>query len=177
MDYWKRAYQDKWPSANQREREVAARITLETNLILIRNGLGAESTEFLSGNASTRGYEKGEPDYRVEDNNIYIEVTGSLSPETSENAPLWIRPDKIENAKSHIEDHETWVVHCLTNGLWRVILLDKSFHDGVSSGKYPLRDVDIRGRKETYRSIRSNADVVKPFSALIERLKNLSHSK
>ncbi len=125
-DYWKKLYRQAWDKSDRREREIIRRINEETGKVAIPVGLGAGSTEFLSGTAASRGYERGGADLHVAGTNVYLEVTGPQSAYVGHDAPLWVRPDKAKNAFDHPHEHETWVVHWLEkDGTLRVMDLPR----------------------------------------------------
>lgn len=174
-NYWKRRYSgDSWSIASQREQDIINRINQETGLVVVPNGLGATSTDFLPGSAQSQGFERGGADLKIEQTSIYLEVTGPQSRAVDEHAPLWIRPDKIQNARMHLNDHEVWVIHWLQrNGLLRVIQLDDAFFKFLDGGAFPLVRPRIRGTVETYREIEPGHAVVRPWQVLIDRLRQL----
>ena len=97
-NFWKDAYKGTWKASAKRESYFKKMFEESSGCVLIGSGLGTESTEYISGSASSNGYEKGAPDFNVAGSNIFIEVTGPLSPKVKLSDPLWFRPDKIEHA-------------------------------------------------------------------------------
>ena len=141
-------------------------------MVVIPVGLGAESSDFISGSANQNGYEKGDPDLKIENTNIYLEVTGPLSDKVKSSEPLWFRPDKIDNAKSKFGSHDTFLLHnCSGENLWRVIHIDESFIDKYDAGHFKTVSPYIRGNKEKYVEISADDECVKPLSVLMEYLK------
>ena len=172
-DYWKRLYQQSWAVADQRERAVIERIQQETGKVATFSGLGAGSAEFLSGTAASQGFEKGGADLYVVDTNIYLEVTGPQVRSVTLDKPLWLRPDKIENARAHPE-HDTWVIHWLErDGTLRVIRLDQEFFQSYDNREFPIVTPRIRGAVERYAAIPAQHRYVQPWAALITYLKKL----
>lgn len=171
VDYWKRRYKESWAQSSERETEIAARLSQATGKTITPVGLGAGSTEFLTGSASQRGYTKGDADLNIAGTNIYLEITGPLVSSVAEDEPLWIRPDKVQNARSNVA-HETWVVHHLPkNGLIRVIPLDGEFCKALDAGEFPIVTPRIRGVQERYHSIDASHGCVKLYDVLVERVK------
>lgn len=171
-NFWKDAYKDLWLSSSKKESEIADFITKNTGLVVIPVGLGAESSDFISGSASQNGYEKGDPDLKIENTNIYLEVTGPLSDKVKSSEPLWFRPDKIDNAKSKFGSHDTFLLHnCSGENLWRVIHIDESFIAKYDAGHFKTVSPYIRGNKEKYVEISADDECVKPLSVLMEYLK------
>lgn len=170
-DYWKRLYQGLWQKTGEREKALAQTIEELTKHKVKIVGLGAGSDAFLPGTAVSHGHEKGDADLTVEGTNISLEVTG---PNTSVSsiAPLWVRPDKISNAKAHFQKRDTWVVHCIKRTTIRVIHLDAEFFDRFERGQYETVNPRIRGAVETYISIPHGDACVKDFEVLIAHIKN-----
>ncbi len=162
-NYWKERYKHTWKKSNQRERAVIRRIREEAGRLVVAAGLGAGSAEYLSGSAASRGYERGGADLRVGDTSVYLEVTGPQTTGVLRSAPLWVRPDKIENARRHYPERETWVVHWLQRGdTLRVIKLDQDFFDELDLRVFRTVTPMIRGTRERYCEIPANHPCVKP---------------
>jgi hypothetical protein len=174
-DYWKNKYEHTWDPASRREKKIAELIQQKTGSEVVLTGLGAGSTEFLSGNASSHGYEKGAPDLHVVGTNIYLEVTGPLSNKVGRDAPLWIRPDKVENARKHYPEHETWLVHCLAKDFTlRVINLNSNFFNQLDKGRFKVIHPWIRGTEETYLAIPASHSYVQSWETLLEKLREIA---
>lgn len=171
-DYWKRRYRGlSWETASDKEKKVAASIKDLTGKDVVPVGLGACSSEYLAGAAQSHGHELGGADLHVVGTNLYIEVTGPQQETVTERDPLWLRPDKIANAKAHPE-RETWVVHWLQrSGLLRVIRLDQDFFGLVSEGVLKILTISIRGTRETYLEIPAEASCVRHFGELLTRVR------
>ena len=122
FDYWKKQYKETWGQSSQRETAIATYLEQSSSTEIEPVGLGAGSADFLPGSASEHGHAKGDADLVVVGTNIYLEVTGPLVPSVDQHQDLWIRPDKVANAKKNRSSHETWVVHHLPkNNLIRVV--------------------------------------------------------
>lgn len=148
-------------------------ISGQTGMAVRPIGLGAGSDAYLHGSAASQGHERGGADLEIVGMNIQIEVTGPLVNSVTPDAALWLRPDKIENARSHLATTETWVVHHLPRtDLLRVIGLNDAFFRYLGAGAFPIVNPYIRGTRETYRAIPARHPVVQPFSVLIERLRD-----
>lgn len=170
-NYWKEAYKDKWDKSDTRERTIQKLIQEQTGKDVKPVGFGTGTANFLSGSAESYGYEKGDADLEVVDTNIKIEVTGPLVDSVPYTSELWIRPDKIENARKHLEDHDTWVVHCLGNtGIIRVIRLDREFFESYDKDKFKTVHPFIGGKRETYAAILHNDNSVQDLGALITEI-------
>lgn len=171
FDYWKKQYQATWAASSSREAAVAASIEAATGLKVVPVGLGAGSSEFLSGPAAARGLEKGDADLAVKDTSIRLEVTGPLVASVDRSQPLWVRPDKLANARRNAT-HEVWIIHHLPkDNLLRVIPLDARFWQSLDAGEFPTVTPTIRGVLERYHSIPAAHACVRPFTDLIARLK------
>lgn len=171
-NYWKNAYKNSWSLSSKREIELSKIVEEKTEKKILVNGLGATSDEFFTGSAKDNGFEKGEPDLLVENTNIYLEVTGPLSNSVGPDKPLWFRPDKIENARNHLYDHDTFLVHnCPASNLWRVIHLDTDFFQSFKQSPYQIVTPLINRRKEKYIEIPSNDAHIKSLSYLLDYIK------
>ena len=171
-NYWKKQYQATWKQSSQREITIAAKLTASTGKQVRPVGFGAGNAEFLSGSASSHGYTKGDADLQVVGTNIHLEVTGPLVKSVDERQGIWIRPDKLANARAVIGKVETWVLHHLPkNDLVRVVPLDVDFYRALDAGEFPVATPRIRGAQERYQAIPANHQCVKPLTVLIQRLK------
>ncbi|MDQ1592882.1 MAG: hypothetical protein QOG71_3509 [Pyrinomonadaceae bacterium] len=173
-NFWKDQYQQSWEKANLRERRIIERIKEETGRDTLTVGLGAGSTEYLAGSAASRGLERGGADLHVSGSNIFLEVTGPQTKAVKFDAPLWIRPDKIQNARRHYPEHDTWVIHWLEkDGTLRVIQLNQEFFSALDNGEFPIVHPRIRGNIETYHEISHVHWCVKEWQYLIDHIKQL----
>ncbi|MHA1381319.1 MAG: hypothetical protein ACTSRG_23370 [Candidatus Helarchaeota archaeon] len=171
-DYWKKRYSPLWGKSSSREKTIKKIIEDETGATLVDSGLGAGSKNFFPGPAVEHGYHKGDADYDIPDKKIRIEVTGPLVKNITQDQPLWIRPDKIENARKHLPDEETWVVHHLMrDNTIRVVNLDDDFFKRLDRGDFELIHPYIRGTEETYYLILASDPCVREFDVLIDRIK------
>lgn len=174
FDYWKRQYQQSWGQSAEREAGIAAQLSQATGKEIQPVGLGAGSAEFLPGSAAQQGHTKGDADLNVVGTNIYLEVTGPLVNSVVEGNALWIRPDKVQNAKQKTPALETWVVHHLPrNELIRVVPLNKQFFRALEAGEFPIVAPRIRGVTERYHEIPARHACVQPYDTLVERLKRV----
>lgn len=149
-NYWKNAYKKTWDQSSQRENALIEILESATGRRITSAGLGAGTTDYISGSAQENGYEKGDADLHVEGTNIYIEVTGPLSKRVMPAAPLWFRPDKIENAIRN-QTHDVFLAHhCTSVNLWRVIHVDEAFKRRYEAGRFPVVQPVINGRRERY---------------------------
>lgn len=177
-NYWKNAYQDTWDMSSKRENAIIKWIADTTGLTAKSIGLGAGTKDFISGSADENGHQKGDADLLVVGTNIYIEVTGPLSKSVSPDSPLWLRPDKFENAGMNIQNgHDTFFVHhCPSAKLWRVIHMDEALFQRYQNGAFPIVTPTIRGRKETYVAVPSDDPCVLPLCHLKQYLSNIKSS-
>lgn len=173
-DFWKNAYKEMWGNSSIREEKLAEFIKQATGYIAAPYGLGAGSDNFFHGSAAKNGYEKGDADYQVVDTNIFLEITGPLSDLVGEEAPLWFRPDKIQNAMKNINNnHDTFLVHnCPKGNIWRVIHVNDTFLRDVRNGKYSIVHPNIRGNSETYYEIPASDNCICDISVLVDYIKN-----
>lgn len=170
-DYWKERYRDQWERSGQRERMVAERITKETGYAIDYCGLGAGSTDFISGSAPSNGHQTGAADLQVVGTDIFIEVTGPGNAWLEEHLPLWVRPDKIRNAYLNRNVHTTYVVHCIEGPkLMRVIPLDATLFEALRLRKVAIIHPIIRGVEERYFALPAHSPFVHPWERLIEDL-------
>lgn len=172
-DKWKHQYADSWNYSNDREDRVANKLVEDVEGVEVAPfGLGAMSTEFLSGSAESNGSETGSPDLHIVDTTIYIEVTGPQNQRVKPHVPLWLRPDKVRYAIRHAGDKKVFVVHELPfNNLLRVIPLGKKFRDTFQSNGFGIATPTIRGMKETYLEIPARSSHVLPWDALLLYIK------
>ncbi|MBN2583224.1 MAG: hypothetical protein JXL80_09150 [Planctomycetes bacterium] len=174
FDFWKKQYQGTWDQSSEREKAIGRFLSQATDHRIVEVGLGAGASEFISGAATQHGHMKGDADLRVEGTDIYLEVTGPLVSSVDERQDLWIRPDKILNAREKAGEHETWIVHHLPkNDLIRVVPLDDAFWAAHDQGEFPIVTPRIRGVQERYRAIPAGSPYVKECSVLIARLKKV----
>ena len=119
-NYWKDAYQDTWDESSKREKRLKVYLERLTGMKCEESGLGAGSSQYISGSAARNGYQKGDADFLIQGTSIYIEVTGPLVKTVQPTAPLWFRPDKLNNAIKN-RDHDVFLAHhCMSVDLWRV---------------------------------------------------------
>lgn len=174
-NYWKDRYQETWSISGKREDDIAKLIESLSGKEVKKIGLGTGSDEYLSGSAASQGYERGEADLLVDSTNIHLEVTGPLVKTVPVTAALWVRPDKIQNARTHVNEYDTWVVHCLekeNKRIIRVIHLNTEFYKFLDAGNYHTINPIIRGNQETYFEIPADDKVVKDFKVLVNYIKN-----
>jgi hypothetical protein len=169
-NFWKDEYEDAWKDGNRRE-NLVTNILKDNGIEVVEFGFAAGSEEYKEGRPEEYGYEQGDPDLRVEQTDQYIEVTGTdLSIEPR--APIWVRPDKIENARDHA-DRDEWVVHVLEeHKLFRAIHLTEDvieylLKETAERRIYPY----INGNEEEYVAISPfESELVEPIEAMINYL-------
>lgn len=166
-NHYKKAYSSEWNAGNRRE-ELVARIIEQLGLTVEMEGLGAGSTEFISGRAEKHGKGKADPDLFVPETETYIEVTGTNVGWVRPDEPIRIRPDKFENARANPkEDH--WVVHILDGpALLRCVELTEELCD-----KFQDRDKSIDTKHDTgenYVEIEPSNDCIQSFTVLLSHL-------
>lgn len=156
-DYWKKRYNGTWDISSKREESMKQFLEKRFNVKVLESGLGAGSTDYITGTAANNGFNKGDADLHIENTSVFIEVTGPLSTKVPSSAPLWFRPDKIQNAISNIATHKTILAHnCPGENLWRYIYIDSTFVNNYNNGKYKIVHPNIRGVTETYIEIPVN---------------------
>ena len=167
-NFWKNAYHQTWSDASERERGLIEMIQKVTGADVIENGLGTGSNNFINGNAASNGYQKGDPDLRVKGTDIYIEVTGPLSTNISVLAPLWFRPDKLNNAIKNMSAHDTFLAHhCPSLNLWRVIHIDVQFSERCYNHEFKVVHPSIRGNTERYVEIPADDKCIRDIGYLM----------
>lgn len=176
-DYWKEAYKDLWDESSKKEEALKNLIKKETGLDMIPYGLGAESAEFIHGSAAMNDNEKGAPDYKINNTNIFIEVTGPLTDRAKPERGLWIRPDKLRYAYEHLkENDEIFALFFPSVKEWLIIHADEVFFEDVKT-KYKTHEdyirvyPKIRGKVEKYIEISYNNPFIKDLNFLIDYLK------
>lgn len=172
-NYWKEAYKDTWNQSSERENRLKAYIEKLTGKTLSDNGLGAGTSDYISGSAARNGYQKGDADLFVNGTNIYIEITGPLVPTVKSTAPLWFRPDKINNAVKNYNHDVFFAHHCMAEDLWRIIHVDDEFKQRFRNYEFEVVTPVIRGRKERYVEIQVTDRCIKKLDYLIEYIKGI----
>ena len=166
-NYWKEAYKDTWDTSSRREKWLVDYISSNTGMNCSLTGMGAGSSQFISGSAARNGYQKGDADILIEGTNIYIEVTGPLVTSVQPSAPLWFRPDKLKNAIVNAEHDVFLAHHCMSADLWRIIHIDTSFKQRFRSDEFRVVTPWIRGRKECYVEIVANDPCIRFLDYLV----------
>ncbi len=133
-------------------------------------GLGAATSDFLSGTAASHEHERGGPDLWVVETNVFLEVTGPQTKAVSPAEPLWVRPDKLEHARTHPEQ-DICVIHWLErDGTLRVIHLDQRFFGYLDRGEFPIVHPRLKGELESYCEIPANHPCVREWEVFIRWL-------
>ena len=175
--YWKKAYRKYWKKAGQKESFIQQLITAETGYKVEFAGLGAGSEAFIYGNATDNAHIAGDADLYIPACDAFVEVTGPNIPMET-NAPLWIRPDKLNNTYRKLRKgtgkfHA--IVHVLQikgsdEKLIRSIWLNGRFYHRAKQQAFSIVEPTIRGRKERYVEILPNDECIRSFDELIELL-------
>ena len=166
-DHYKNAYIGVWGSGNRRERLVA-QIIEELGFDVQLKGLGAGSTELISGRATEHGKKKADPDLLVTETGTHIEVTGTNVEWVRPDKTIRVRPDKFENSLGN-PGKDYWLVHVLDGpALLRTIELTEAvcleFQDQGQS-------INTRhDTNETYVEVPHNHDSVQSITALLRHL-------
>lgn len=172
-NYWKDAYQNTWDVSSQREKRLKMYLEKMTGMQCIESGLGAGSSQYISGSAERNGYQKGDADFWIEGTNIFIEVTGPLVKSVKPTDPLWFRPDKLNNAIRN-SDHDVFLVHhCMSVDLWRVIHVDQEFRQRFRNYQFRVVTRCIRDRQERYVEIETDDRCVHGLNYLVVYLKKI----
>jgi hypothetical protein len=87
-DYWKERYQHTWERSDQRERAIIERIRQEADKLAVAVGLGAGSTEYLSGSAASCGYVRERSKSLRPELIALKEAMLEAHPETADNRPI-----------------------------------------------------------------------------------------
>jgi hypothetical protein len=166
-NYWKDKYKDFWDDAAKKEENVKKLIEKECKCKCRFVGLGAGSTNYLPGSAKLQGFKKGGSDLHVEGTSIFIEVTGPNTDRVGEDAALWIRPDKIQNALADSEnDH--WVVHVLKkNAHMRTVHMNEDLKIAFKKGELKIITPTIRCAEEKYVEIPAASKYVEEIGSLV----------
>lgn len=88
-------------------------------------------------------------------------------------APLWFRPDKLNNAIMN-NNHDVFLAHhCMSADLWRVIHVDYEFKQRFRSCQFKVVTPYIRGRRERYVEIETTDRCVKGLDYLVAYLNKI----
>lgn len=172
-NYWKDAYRDTWAVSSAREERLMAYLEKMAGVTCVESGLGAGSSEYISGSAEKNGYQKGDADFYIKGTNIYIEVTGPLVKTVQPSAPLWFRPDKLDNAIKN-SSHDVFLAHhCMSADLWRVIHIDQEFKKRYQNKEFKTVTPRIRGRVERYVEVEADDPCLQGLDDLVAYLKRV----
>lgn len=106
-------YEKVWPKSAEREKKIMGMLEKRLGPI-VAYGMGALSTERITGSARDNGFKPADPDLYSPLYDLFFEVTGPIPLYMHPHDALWVRPDKVENARRKFaEDHPTWLVHVL----------------------------------------------------------------
>ena len=72
-NYWKNAYKKTWDQSSQRENALIEILESATGRRITSAGLGAGTTDYISGSAQENGYEKGDADLPGERSFVHLE--------------------------------------------------------------------------------------------------------
>ena len=173
-DYWKRLYKGSWAFEAKRVAQIVERIRTATGQRVRPVGLGTGTCEFLSGRADKHGHERGAADLWVENTNVFLEVTGPQVEHVRPDAALWVRPDKVENARAHFPANDTWLVHALGMcGPIRVVRFNADFYCRLDRKQFRMIMPKLHGVLETYLEIPASDAVVRDFEILLSHLNSL----
>lgn len=170
-NFWKDRYKDSWDKAAQKEKMVIQLIESKTGKKVELYGLGAGSTEYLSGSASDNNSTKGDADLYIKEADTFIEVTGP-NIKVNKSDALWIRPDKIENALAKIKNgigKGHFVIHVIeikdsSETLIRVVPITAELNN------FPIIEPRIRGTVERYREIPATYGKLMSFDDFLKTL-------
>ncbi|MEY8516908.1 hypothetical protein AALC25_08265 [Lachnospiraceae bacterium 29-84] len=172
-NYWKDAYQDTWEKSSTREKWLMDYLEKVAGVKCQESGLGAGSSNYISGSAARNGRQKGDADFVIEGTNIYVEVTGPLVESVQSSDPLWFRPDKLNNAIKNVT-HEVFLAHhCMSADLWRVIHVDQEFKQRFREYGFKVVTPNIRGRKERYVEIKTSDRCIRKLDDLVAYIKRV----
>lgn len=172
-NYWKDAYQNTWDESSKREKRLMTYLEKMTGMKCSEYGLGAGSSQYISGSAAKNGHKKGDADFLIEGTNIYVEVTGPLVTSVQPTAPLWFRPDKLYNAIRN-SNHDVFLAHhCMSVDLWRVIHVDQEFKQRFCEYQFPVVTRYIREKRERYVEIETTDRCVRELDYLVAYLKRI----
>jgi hypothetical protein len=169
-DFWKSRYRQFWAETAAKEEQVKVMIETVCGVQVEYAGLGAGSSEYIASNAASKGLPKGAADLHVLGTDIYVEVTGSNTEKTDRYDDLWIRPDKIEAARTSKGNH--WVVHLLKkNHEARIIHVDRDFIETYDAGLFKVEQHSIRGTVEKFVAVPARSPWVENISVLLDLIK------
>ena len=86
-NYWKDAYQDTWDESSKREKRLKVYLERLTGMKCEESGLGAGSSQYISGSAARNGYQKGDsPKYFYENQVLNDTLANAVNKLTTEEA-------------------------------------------------------------------------------------------
>lgn len=179
-NYWKDQYRQFWDAASVKEKAFKAIIENETGTELEPFGLGATSSDYLSGNAAMYGKEKGAPDFKIKGCNIFIEITGPFLNTVRPESGLWIRPDKLDYAERHMDDaDEFFALYFPSITDWVIVRTDRVFFErkmwmAQRGNGYKILNPLIRGVRETYVEIPYSDPAVHDLQYLIDYINQVN---
>jgi hypothetical protein len=170
-NFWKDRYKDSWDKAAQKEKMIIEQIESRTGKTVELVGLGAGTTNYLSGSAADHNSVKGDADLYIKDADTFIEVTGPNIRVNPSDA-LWIRPDKIQNALTKIGNgvgKGHFVIHVIERkdtgqNLIRVIPISSELN------RFPTINPRIRGTIETYKEVPANYNRIISFDEFLHSM-------
>jgi hypothetical protein len=177
-NYWKEAYQHLWSASVTKEKLVKQMIIDNTGFEVLEIGLGAGNANFINGNAADNKMEKGGADLYIKEPDSYIEVTGPNVPVIL-TAPLWFRPDKLNNSFNKIIDkkgrfHFAFHLQDVKGSgekLIRILAIDILLYERNKNNEFRTVNPLIRGREEKYIEFQPGDPALISFDKFLSLIK------
>lgn len=169
--HWKDRYQDLWGTANERE-ELVKQLLEDYGYDVEYFGFGAGDDGYIKAQPEAHGYEKGDPDLKITDRSVFIEVTGTDVASVRPEYDIWIRPDKLENALNHPE-RMNWVVHVLNHEelIRGIYLTEKRCEHLLEDGKRVKKRTQQMA-KEEFIAIDPSKDCVREIDGVLVEMRD-----
>lgn len=172
MADWKAKYASAWQASAEREGRLSRALAAALGVELRPCGIGAGRTDRVEGYARDHGSRRGGADYQTPCGRLLVEVTGPNRPVRLD-APLWVRPDKLDAAEAALAAGQVTVIlhetpRAEASPVVRMLLLDAAALERRS--EWPVVHPSFRGSRETFAEISASDPTVLAWDAEVRRL-------
>lgn len=113
-EYFRDKYEKWWPVSVEREKKIQGMLEKYLGTTVEPYGMGALSTQRITGSARENGFEPADPDFYVPEFDCFFEVTGPIPLYIHLHDVLFVNPKKVRNARQkYAQGHQTWLIHVL----------------------------------------------------------------